>query len=240
MKIKFIILLALLFVTINSTVYILTKINTEEKIDLVLKENINILQTHYNILIESQKHISYAIYKSILRNTDALKLVENSYNQTPSIQKINRDKLNAQLQEQYKTAKKQGVLQIQFVFKDNISFLRVHKPSKFGDDLTEVREDFKIVSQTHKPIRGFVQGRVAHGFRNSFPLFNTKNRYIGAIEVSFSSQRLQWYLTYVSGIHSHFLVNKHIFDVKTWKRDDLSIKYRQSAESDDYMLNIDS
>ena len=43
---------------------------------------------------------------------------------------------------------------IQFVNKDNISFLRVHKPSKYGDDLTNVRADFKYVNKTKKSIRG--------------------------------------------------------------------------------------
>jgi len=39
----------------------------------------------------------------------------------------------------------------------------MHKPSAFGDDLTDVREDFKYTNETHKAISGFVQGRVAHG-----------------------------------------------------------------------------
>ncbi|MEA2019488.1 MAG: cache domain-containing protein, partial [Campylobacterota bacterium] len=238
MKTKQIISLVLLFVVMNSTVYFLTKINTERKINLVLDDNLNILQTHYNILMESQKHISYAISKSILRNTDAIKLLENSYNKNKDIQHKNRTELNTQLIEQYKTAKKQGILQIQFVFPDNVSFLRVHKPSKFGDDLTNVREDYKIVSQTHKPIRGFTQGRIAHGFRNTFPIFNKEDKYIGAMEISFSSDRIQWYLNHISHIHSHFLVNKNIFDSKTWERDDLVLKYEQSAELDNYMLNI--
>ncbi|MEA3554082.1 MAG: cache domain-containing protein, partial [Campylobacterota bacterium] len=238
MKTKQIISLVLLFVVMNSTVYFLTKINTQHKIDMVLDDNLNILQTHYNILMESQKHISYAISKSILRNTDAIKLLENSYSKNKDIQHKNRTELNTQLIEQYKTAKKQGILQIQFVFPNNVSFLRVHKPSKFGDDLTNVREDYKIVSQTHKPIRGFTQGRTSHGFRNTFPIFNKEDKYIGAMEISFSSDRIQWYINHISHIHSHFLVNKNIFDSKTWKRDDLVLKYEQSAESENYMFNI--
>ncbi|MGB3750141.1 MAG: diguanylate cyclase, partial [Arcobacteraceae bacterium] len=197
-------------------------------------------KTHYNILLETQKHISYAISQSVLRNTDLVELLENSYNQNENIQKINREKLMIQLTEQYKTAQKQGVLQLQFVFKDNVSFLRVHKPSKFGDNITDIRDDFKYTSITHKPIRGFTQGRTAHGFRNIFPIFNKDEKYIGAMEISFTSENLQWYLNNVSKIHSHFLVNKDIFIPNTWKRDDLVIKYEQSAESENYMLNINS
>jgi len=160
----------------NTSVHILTKINTQNKIDIVLDENLRILQTHYSILIKSQKNISYAIHKSILRNTDAVKLLEESYGKNKKTKTINRNKLNNQLFEQYKTAKKQGVLQMQFVFPDNVSFLRLHKPSSFGDDLTNVREDYKYVSQTNEPVSIFCQGRLAHGFRNTFPIFNKDNK----------------------------------------------------------------
>ena len=240
MKTKTIVQLLLLFIFINSAVYMATKINTQHKVNIVLNDNLKILQTHYNILFEVQKHIAFAIQKSIVRDTDLIEILEDSYNKNPIIQQKNRIKLYKQLTEQYETAKKQGILQMQFVFKDNVSFLRVHKLNKFGDDLTNVRADFKYTSTTHKKVRGFIQGRTAHGFRNVFPLFNTKDQYIGAMEISFSSENIQWYLNHVSNIHSHFLLNKHIFDAKTWSRDDIRVIYQQSAESLNYMLNLNN
>jgi two-component system cell cycle response regulator len=238
LKTKNIVLLSLLFISINTIVYFITETNSKERIDLVLKEDLNKLQIHFDILNTTQKNISYAISQSIMRNTDAIKFLSESYTATKEQNNINREKLNAQLQEQYRTAKKQGVLQLQFVNRDNISFLRVHKPSKFGDDLTDVREDYKIVNETKEPIRGFTQGRTAHGFRNTFPLFDKNNVHIGAMEVSFSSAKYQSYLNSVSNIHSHFLVDKHIFDTKTWETKNLVINYEQSAEDKDFMLNL--
>jgi len=238
MKIKHILLFLLLFLGINFTVYILTKINTDSKIAIVLDENENTLSTHYHILLESQKHISYAIYKSILKNTDAIELLETSYSASKAVQARNRDKLYKELVDQYETAKKQGILQLQFVFPNNVSFLRVHKPSKFGDDLTIIREDFKYVNKTQKPIRGFTHGKTSHGFRNTFPIFNKENKHIGAIEISFTSESFQWYLNSISHIHSHFLVKKEIFDSKSWNRDDMVLKYVKSSENPDYMLSL--
>jgi len=240
MNTKTIFRLLFLLIFINTTVYVATKINTQHKTNIILNDNLNILQTHYDLLLEAQEHIAFGIYKSIIRNTDLLELLEDSHNQNPIMQQKNRMKLYKQLTEQYETAKKQGILQIQFVFKDNVSFLRVHKPNKFGDDLTNVREDFNYTNTTHQKIRGFTQGRTSHGFRNVFPLFNTKKQYIGAMEISFSSENIQWYLNHVSNIHSHFLVNKHMFDAKIWARDDIMVTYQQSAESSHYMLNINN
>ncbi|MEA3315769.1 MAG: diguanylate cyclase [Campylobacterota bacterium] len=238
MKIKNILILLILFITINTVVFILTKINTDDRVEIALKKDLDTLQTHFDILNTSQKNISYAISQSILRNTDLVKFLSQSYSATQEENNINRVKLYNQLKEQYRTAKRQGVLQIQFVNKDNISFLRVHKPLKFGDDLTTVRKDYKIVNKTKKPIRGFTQSRTAHGFRNSFPVFDKEKNHIGAMEISFSSHQYQWYLNKVSKIHSHFLVDKTIFDAKTWQIENLVIKYNQSGESKDLMLAL--
>ena len=238
MKTKNIITLLTLFLSINLGIYLFTEYNSKNRIDLILNEDLNKLQIHFDILNTSQENISYAISQSIMRNTDMIKFLSESYTATKEQNKINREKLYNQLKEQYRTAQKQGVLQLQIVNKNNISFLRVHKPSKFGDDLTNVRLDYKIVNETKKNIRGFTQGRVAHGFRNTFPIFDKNKKHIGAMEVSFSSENYQWYLNNVSQIHSHFLVNKHLFDSKTWEREDLVIQYNQAGESKNLMLAL--
>ena len=227
-----------LFLSINLGIYLFTEYNSKNRIDLILNEDLNKLQIHFDILNTSQENISYAISQSIMRNTDMIKFLSESYTATKEQNKINREKLYNQLKEQYRTAQKQGVLQLQIVNRNNISFLRVHKPSKFGDDLTNVRLDYKIVNETKKNIRGFTQGRVAHGFRNTFPIFDKNKKHIGAMEVSFSSENYQWYLNNVSQIHSHFLVNKHLFDSKTWEREDLVIQYNQAGESKNLMLAL--
>jgi len=240
MRNKTIFLLLILFIFINAIVYFFTISSTKDKVELILKQNQRVLQTNYNILLESQKHISYSLYKSILRNTDALYLLENSYKKTEDIKSKNRKKLYSQLEDEYKISKTLGVLQMQFVFKDNVSFLRVHKQNRFGDDLTNIREDFRYTNETKKPIRNFVQGRVAHGFRNVYPLFNKDNVHLGALEVSFSSEKFQWYLNNITNIHTHFLINKDIFKVKLWKRDNSNIGYKESFESKNYMIYLNN
>ncbi|MDF1874745.1 diguanylate cyclase [Sulfurimonas sp. SAG-AH-194-I05] len=173
-----------------------------------------------------------------MRNTNTIELLAKSYHATQDIQSKNRNTLKEELKEQYKTAKKQGVLQLHIVNKDTISFLRMHKPNKFGDDLTEIRPDFKYTNETKKALKVFTQGRVAHGFRNVFPIFDKNNIHIGAIEISFSSDRFEWYLNNISKIHTHFLINKNIFDVKAWERKDLVVKYKVSAENKNFMLSF--
>ena len=175
MNLKNILILLALFLTINISVYIYTDLGSKDRINIVLKEDIKDLETHFNILNLSQKERAQAISQSILENTDLVKFLSESYTATKQQNQINRDILYNQLKEKYKIIKEQGVLQIQFVNKNNISFLRVHKPTKFDDDLTDVREDYEIVNKTLKSISVFTQGRTAHGFRNVFPIFDKNN-----------------------------------------------------------------
>jgi len=238
MKLKSSISAFLLFVLINSIVYFVTDFNSKERIELVLDRNLKTLKTHYDILLQTQKISADTLYQSTLDVDRLAPILKEAQNTTKEQKDILRDELQKLLAFKYERAKQKGILQYQFVFKNNESFLRMHKPSKYGDDLTKVREDFKYVNKNKKLIRGFTQGKTAHGFRNTYPLYDENNIHIGAMEISFSSYNFQWFLNNVSHIHTHFLVDKKIFDSKTWVRDDLILKYSQSAESSEYMITL--
>ena len=97
MKTRIKIFLVLLFLSINIAIYFLTQKNSNDIVKYELDKSMHTLQTHYNILLASQKSISYAIYKSILRNTDVTALLEKSYNQTSELQAKNRNILSAKI-----------------------------------------------------------------------------------------------------------------------------------------------
>jgi len=238
MKIKTIVFLLLIFLTINISVYFLTKINAENIINIVLKNSQKTLKTHHDILLQTQKTTALTIYKSTIQIQRVLEIIEEANHATKETKDKLRDELHRLLDKKYQIIKEKGVLQYHFVLRNNESFYRAHKPSKFGDNLTNIRADFKYTNETKKPIRGFTQGRITHGFRNTFPLFDKNNKHIGALEVSFSSDSFQWYLNNISGIHSHFIVDKHIFEAKAWERDDLVLAYDISAESKNFMVAL--
>lgn len=230
--------LLLFFFLINIIVYGITHINKENKIDAILSENLKFLNAHYKVILETQNKMAIGLYKSTLMIDKVLEIMKKA-NKASNSEKLKlRNELHNLLKIKYNIAKEKGILQYHFILPNNESFYRAHKPSKYGDDLTNIRADIKYTNETKKPIRVFTQGRVAHGFRNVFPIFDKNDIYLGIVEVSFSSNSFQWYLNTVSHIHSHFLVNKKIFDAKTWERDDLVLKYIQSAESKDYMVSL--
>jgi diguanylate cyclase (GGDEF)-like protein/PAS domain S-box-containing protein len=75
------------------------------------------------------------------------------------------------------------------------SFLRVHKPSKFGDNMDNVRHTIVDVNTNKKAVSGFETGRVYSGIRGVVPVFYSENanapkEHIGALEVGSSFNSL--------------------------------------------------
>ncbi|MCK4874581.1 MAG: hypothetical protein KAS26_01930, partial [Sulfurimonas sp.] len=131
-----------------------------------------------------------------------------------------------------------GVNIMQFVFEDNRSFLRVHKPDKFDDDLSKVRYSILYTNLNQKSINGFEQGKISHAFRNVFPLF-FKNEYIGCVDIGFSSEGMQGNMIMMHNTNTHFILNKTIFDAIVYEAEN-QIKYIQSIEHEDFLFAVTS
>ena len=240
-KIKTIMLIFFMFVVANGMVFYLTERNKEQRIKIALDDNLNDLKTHYEILLHHQKTTADAAYISTTTMIpNFIEIFQKAQTTSLSQKSILRTQLYNLLKNKYKVLKTKGVLQYHFVLPNNESFLRMHKPSKFGDDLTQIREDFKYTNETKNSINSFVQGRTAHGFRNTYPIFDKKGNHLGAMEISFSSDSFQENISNISKVHTHFIVDKNIINAKSWKKDGLILKYIQSGEHEEFMLTIDS
>lgn len=230
--------LAILFLSLNLAVYYITEKNNQDKIEYTKFHYLNKLQLNYEAFLTFQVTQANLIYETTLNKVGLVDTISQAWN-TDNVEQrdILRKKLFDSLQANYKKIKEAGILQYHFVFPDNTCFLRMHKPDKYGDNLSSVRLDFAKVNTTKQIVRGFSQGRTAHALRNVFPIFDANNKHIGAFEVSFTTEYLQKHLYHISELYSHFIVNKTIFDTKMWERDDRVIQYIQSYENDDYLLS---
>ncbi len=74
-----------------------------------------------------------------------------------------------------------GVRQFQFHTPPATSFLRLHKPSKFGDDLSGFRKTVIEANKTKKPIVGFEVGRGGLGLRVVYPV-EYQGKHLGTME----------------------------------------------------------
>ena len=230
MKLKLISISILLF---SILFYANTYIKTE-RINSILVNSVNDLQLQYNLTMSYFIQDAQSIKRNISTNKKAIKIFKEAQNANEEKRKILRNKLYELLNPMYSRIHSRGILQWQFVFPNNKSFLRMHKPDKFGDDLTNIRYSFRQANKVKKTIIGFEQGRVAHGFRYVFPIFDQKGNHLGAIDIALASYAFQDKLLNVNKLHSHFLIKKSVFDVKMWDEINEKALYIPSIENNDF------
>ncbi|MBI1423329.1 MAG: HAMP domain-containing protein [Gammaproteobacteria bacterium] len=97
-----------------------------------------------------------------------------------------RDKLARMMVPAFDVLKKDfGVRQFQFHTPPATSFLRVHKPEKFGDDLSSFRHTVVDVNTKHEPVVGLEKGVAGLGLRGVVPV-NHDGKQIGSVEFGLS------------------------------------------------------
>jgi len=82
----------------------------------------------------------------------------------------------------YKELEKElGLKQFQFHTPPATSFLRLHKPAKYGDDLSSFRKTVVEVNQSQKAVSGVEKGVAGAGVRGVAPVFQ-EGRHLGSVE----------------------------------------------------------
>lgn len=100
--------------------------------------------------------------------------------------KSDRETLKSMLVPTFSLLKKQyGVRQFQFHKPPAYSFLRVHKPSKFGDDLSSFRKTVVQTNASKRPIGGIEKGVAGLGVRGLVPVFSD-DKHVGSLELGMS------------------------------------------------------
>lgn len=95
-----------------------------------------------------------------------------------------RQELFDYLSPAYERLIERGVRQFHFHTPEGDSFLRFHHPSRYGDNLSSVRESIRLVNTELRPVRGFEVGRVVSGYRSVFPILDDDGTHLGSVELS--------------------------------------------------------
>ena len=97
-----------------------------------------------------------------------------------------RQTLLAQVQPAFAQMKQRyGIKQFQFHTPPATSFLRVHKPQKFGDDLSSFRHTVVAVNRDKTPLFGIEKGVAGLGIRGLMPIIQ-QGRHLGSVEFGLS------------------------------------------------------
>lgn len=227
----------LVAVIIYAIIFTAATSDKDKRVQLLLDQETINLEHNFKVTTNHYRDIAKTINYEVFQDTTIVNLFHKAANtKNENDLAVIRKKLYNELKSHFNNLSSVGVSIMQFVFKDNTSFLRLHKPSIFADDLTTVRYSIDYVNSNKRPISGFERGRVSHAFRNVFPVF-LNNEYLGAVDLSFSSDHMQENMLLLHNTDTHFIVDKSVFKPTVYKTL-RNIKYTQSIEHEDFLFAI--
>jgi len=206
-------------------------------LDNELKKSIQILQSNYEIIKHDYVSNANALYHSIANNSKIIDYLQQSLDSNDHEKNLLRKKVYDEIALLFDGAKKSGLKMLLFADPENRVFLRLHKPSKYNDDISSVRYSITKVNETKKVEIGFEAGKFSHAFRHVYPIFDKNKNFLGTVDIAFSSEFLQKTMRNVHKVHTHFLVNKEIIDQRVWNLNKDFMKYHESFEDDHYFIS---
>ncbi|MBL0707494.1 MAG: diguanylate cyclase [Sulfurimonas sp.] len=225
---KIVILFSLLLVISYFSITLLYEMQKNQ----YLRMQTSILDAKYNTNYRYLKVVSNDIYQMYKESKTLISTYEKLSDASQNEQNEMRTNLYNLYKKRYRRLVNMGVEQLHFYLSNNVSFLRMHKHERFGDDLSDILETVVLANKNQSFTEGFEVGRVAHGFRFIYPLFNSKKEYLGSIGASFSSKQLVKIVSNDDFIDIHFLVLKTSVDKKAWDKG----MYAKAWESSDYLI----
>ena len=198
--------------------YIFLSYEKEKDIEEHLRSKTDQYLQNYKVLYDEHKTLAGIIYKSEINKVQVIDIFKDATSETKKIQDEARKKLYNHLKPIYTLFKKYNLKQLHFHLPNNHSFLRVHRPNLYGDDLTYARETVSYVNKYQKPIDTFEEGTLYNGYRFVYPMFYN-DKYIGSVEVSFNTLSMNLGFINDYNLASNFLMRKDIVNKKVFKKE---------------------
>ena len=196
---------------ILNTIRVYQEINTFTNSEYESKKNA------LNIIVHDMQKVSDSIFENIINTQEITSLIKDAYKSDEKQKDIIRKELYKLLEKRYQKFTNYDIQQLHFHLPNNDSFLRFHKPNKFGDNLTNVRASVKYVNEKLKPIIGFEEGRIFNGYRFVYPLFY-EQKHIGSVEISSSLLSFKKIFERNNNEHVDFILFKENVEKKVFKK----------------------
>ncbi len=224
---RFIFVYIFFLLTITTIFYFNYQKTIENHFQKTTKESFS----EYKAVYDRNKQIADLIFQSEINTNKILTIFKDAYLSNKEQRDEIRKELYEELKEKYYKLKAFNLRQLHFHLPNNDSFLRMHRPQKYGDNLSHIRETVRYVNQNKKYIHGFEEGRIFNGFRFIYPLF-FRNMHIGSVEISFNSLAMIKAIKETYNKNSHFLIKKDVVDKKLFE--DEKSNYLQSQYKEFY------
>jgi PAS domain S-box-containing protein len=212
----FVILASVLFYVLNSRI----THNRQDHLQLVTKRYEHAYNTNY----DQYKEVAHTIHSGIMDRYNIQGVYQQLLTANEEQKNLLRQELLASIQPRYEKLRQQSKVQqlIHFHLRDNESFLRLHEPDTYGDNLTDLRKTVAAVNRTHLPISGFEEGAMYIGYRFVFPITAADQSHLGSMEVSFGPEALALTMMKHHAVRSNFFTKEELLP------DELRKKFKKS------------
>jgi signal transduction histidine kinase len=216
-------------------VAIILKYEKDEKIQRYIQNKTKEHQAMYDAIYHSFKKRADIVYTLIQKDKEVIDIYSKLQNADKETKNKLRTKLKYIINKNYSILQTQGIEIIHFHLKSNESFFRMHKPEKFGDDLTPFRQSIVYTNKYEKATHGFEIGKHFSGYRFVYPLKDQQiNKHLGSMEISFNLSLYVKEFMDTLNVLSNFRINKDILD-KKFNAQSIGKYYKQSKFSNYYV-----
>ena len=232
---KILLQVSLLALTAYIAIFAYIYNDKQARIDEMFLQQLNNLKVHYRLTQNNFINTADATVGMLENDPQIIEILSSFLTASDEESKALRHNLEEKLKIYYQALQKQGVLQFHFLNPQNVTTFRMHKPSKYGDDLTDFKYSFKQTNLTKQAMSGLEKGRTSPSYRNVRPLYGENGLYLGIVDIAFAPEIIQKNLSEISKVHSHFILKKSIFKDRLWNRNDIKDDYITSLENDEYL-----
>jgi diguanylate cyclase (GGDEF)-like protein len=177
--------LAIITVIIIFLIFIYFNYNEKvEEENFFLDESLNRLQAEVNVILNTYEIAADAVFNNVINRNEIKSIIYDGW-RFENRRDNYRSFLEFKIGPLYRDLKNYHIRQLHFHFKDGTSFLRMHRPNTYGDNLFGVRESIEYVNTVRKKFVGFEEGRIFNGYRYIYPL-EYNNEHLGSVELSLS------------------------------------------------------
>ena len=162
---------------------------SKSEIDLHLNGKLENLEGQIEATQHDYVRFSNYVYDEIVNQEPVTSLLAAAKHSEGAERDALRQQLLDLMQEHYETMQRYNFRQLHFHFSNCDSFLRMHRPEKYGDSLLGVRQSLEKANELKQFVSGFEEGRIYNGFRYVYPI-SYRQEHLGTVEVSVSAETI--------------------------------------------------
>jgi diguanylate cyclase (GGDEF)-like protein/PAS domain S-box-containing protein len=212
---RVLVVLSLVFIVLAATLFFLlndrkNKTN-QQHLQLITEK----YQLAYNTIYDQYRRFSVNIYSGMMKRYTTQEIYQKLLTANGEQKNKLRAEMLVKIKPRYEELKETGnVRDLHYHLRNNESFLRLQRPEKYGDDLTDIRETVNYVNVTHSPIDGYENGRISNGYRFVFPITAADQTHLGSMEISFDPSALTSAMMKQYSVLSNFYIKEAIVKKK--------------------------